>query len=214
MSAWESPIIRISTGFLNTVNETVIANQAGIAGFSKFAGQLGKTLWVDSSQIAALFNSAIGTLYAGRYRYVRRRAADDNSPALGVGKIVFWDSTVTGGLANYQITSDENLSSTANAVLMAGIAIGDIDPGSYGFIQDMGLVNVKFRSVLTASGAPGIDVYAAAVGDTGSDQGTADVLTTDSTAVANQRYLGNAIGTPAGSSLTQVLLNMKNTLLP
>jgi hypothetical protein len=208
MQAWESPIIRISTGFLNTVNDTVIANSAGITGRSKFAGQLGKNLWVSQEQIAGITNTTIGTLYGGAYQYIRRRATDDNSPALGAGKIAFWDTVVTGWNSAFQVTTDENLSSADNAVMIAGIFINNIEPGNYGFIQWLGECSVRFRSVLTAAGAIGSRVYAAGAGDVGLDQGTADVLTTDSTSLANARYLGNAFEAPTASGLKRVMLDL------
>ena len=90
-TAWESPIIRISSGLLNTVNDAAIANQVGIGSLSKFAGQLGKHVWFGPENIGQLFSATVGTLYAGRFRYVRLRSTDDASPALGVGKIIFWD---------------------------------------------------------------------------------------------------------------------------
>lgn len=204
---WESPIIRVSTGRLNTVNETIIGGQATLGSRSRYAGQLGKHLFIDATQIATMFDSTVGTLYGGRYRYVRRRAADDNSPAMAAGKIAFWDTTVTSWQEAFQVTADENLSSADNAVMIAGIFIGNIAPGSYGFICDLGLVAVRFRSVLTAAGAIGSRVYAAGAGDVGADQGTADVLTTDSTSLANARYLGRAIAAPSAGSLTNVLLD-------
>lgn len=208
MQAWESAIIRVSTGRLNTVNDTVIAGQAGIGSLSKFAGQLGKYLTVSREQIAGMYDSDVGTLYGGIYQYVRRRAADDDSPAMAAGKIAFWDTTVTSPAWQeaFQVTADVNLSSSANAIMRAGIFLGNIEPGNYGFIQILGLVNIRFRSVLTAAGAIGSPVYAADVGDTGADQGTADVLTTDSTAVANERALGYAVAAPTGGSLTLVAL--------
>jgi len=203
---WESPIIRVSSGFLNTVNDTVIANQATLGTRSRYAGQLGKHLTVSNDFIAQLTNTTIGTLYGGRYRYVRRRATDDASPALGPGKIAFWDTTLTNWQDFFQVTTDENLSSSANAVMRAGIFINNIEPGKYGFIQDLGEVYVRFRSVLTTAGAIGSPVYAAAAGDIGLDQGTLDVLTTDSTSVANERFMGYAVEAPTASGLKRILL--------
>lgn len=205
---WESPIIRISSGFLNTVNDTVIANQATLGSRSRYAGQLGKSLFVSHDQIAALTNTTVGTLYGGGYQYIRRRSTDDNSPALGPGKILFWDTTITNWQDFFQVTTDENLSSSDNAVMIAGISIGNIEPGKYGFIQWLGECYVRFRSVLTTAGAIGSRVYAAGAGDVGLDQGTADVLTTDSTSLANARYLGNAVEAPAASGLKRVMLNL------
>ncbi len=211
MSAWESPIIRISS-YLNTVNDTVIGGQASIGSRSKYAGQLGCHFWAGPSIIGQLFDPTIGTLYPGRFRYVRMREDDDASPAITPGKIVFWDTTLTNWQTLYQVTRDENLSSTDNAVMIAGIYLGGIEPGNYGFIQDLGMVNVRMRSVLTVAGAAGSRVYAAGTGDTGDDQGTADTLTTDSTSLANARYLGNAPAAPAGGALAAVLLGFHNIL--
>jgi len=90
--------------------------------------------------------------------------------------------------------------------MRAGIFINNIEPGKYGFIQDLGEVYVRFRSVLTTAGAIGSPVYAAAAGDIGLDQGTLDVLTTDSTSVANERFMGYAVEAPTASGLKRILL--------
>lgn len=210
MSAWESQIIRITTGLLNTVNDTVIGGQAGITGISKFGGQLGKTVTFTPDMIAAMFDSAVGTLYGGRFRYVKMRAADDDSPALTPGKLLFWDTTVASWYGAYQVTRDENLSSADNAVAIAGVYLGGFEPGNYGFIQELGKVPVRFRSVLTAAGAIGSRIYAAGAGDVGDDQGTADVLTADSTSLANKRQLGWADAAPVAGALANVILDFTN----
>lgn len=210
---WMSQIVRITSGRLNTVNDSVIGGGGtGASGNSKFAGQLGKCVWFAPDQIGGMYDSSIGTLYGGRYRYVRMRAGDDDSPAVGVGQILFWDTTLTNWQTLYQVTRDENLSSVDNAVMIAGIYLGGFLGGNYGFIQDLGMVPVRFRSVLPTAGAIGSRAYAAGAGDLGTDQGTADVLTTDSTSLANARYLGNAVTAPVGGSLTPVLLGYHNVI--
>lgn len=212
MQAWESQIMRITTGLLNTVNDTVIGGQSGISGASKFGGMLGKTVTFTADQIAQMYSSTVGTLYGGRFRYIKMRAEDVDSPALTPGKIVFWDTTVTNWQSAYQVTRDVNLSSASNGVVPAGIFIGGVEPGNYGFIQDMGMVPVRFRSVLTAAGAIGGPVYVSDAADTGQDQGTADSLTTDSTALANARKLGWSVTAPTAASLTNVVLDFTNLL--
>jgi hypothetical protein len=212
MQAWESQIMRITTGLLNTVNDTVIGGQEGISGVSKFKGQLGKTVTFTPDQIAQMYDSTVGTLYGGRFRYVKMRSTDDDSPAITPGKIVFWDTTVTDWWKEYQVTRDENLSTSDNAVAIAGIYLGGFEPGNYGFIQDLGMVPVRMRAVLTAAGATGSRVYAAGAGDTGDDQGTGDVLTTDSTSLANKRQLGWAPAAPTGGALANVVLDFTNVL--
>jgi len=207
-TAWESPIIRVSSGLLNSVNDSVIGGQASIGSRSKFAGQLGKHVFFNTDTIGQMFNPALVTLYPGRFRYIRTRSTDDASPALGVGKLLFWNTTLTLWQTLFEVTRDENLSSVDNAVMLAGVFIGSpATNGNYGFIQDGGMVNVRFRSVLTAAGAVGSRVYAAGAGDLGADQGTCDVLTTDSTSVANARYLGRAVTAPTGGGLSTILLD-------
>lgn len=204
---WSSQIIMVSSGQLNTVNDEVIAGQASINSRSRFAGQLGKHLFVSQDQIAALTDTDVGDLFGGRYRYVRRRAEDNDSPAMSPGHLAFWDTTITNWQTKYQVTADENLAGQADATIRAGVFIGNIEPGNYGFICDLGIVDLMFRAVLTQAGAIGSPVYAAATGDTGSDQGTGDVLVTDSTSVANERFLGWAIEAPVGNTLKQVALS-------
>lgn len=213
MSAWDSPIVRISTGQLNTVNDTVVGGQANatITPTSRFSGQLGRTVWFSPDMIGAMFDSAVGTLYGGRYRYVRMREDDDDSPTLEVGSILFWDTTVTNWQTLYQVTRDETLSSVDDAVMIAGIYLGGFAPGNYGFIQDLGMVPVLFRGTLTTAGAIGSRVFAAGAG-AGADNGLADVLTTDSTSLANARYLGNATTAPAAATLSPVLLGFHNII--
>ncbi len=212
MYPWESQIIRISTGRLNTVNDSVIGGQSGISGESKFKGQLGKVLGFTPDQIAPMYDSSVGTLYGGRFRYVRMRSADDDSPVLTPGKIVFWNTTLTNWWTLYEVTRDENLSTSDNGVAIAGIYLGGIEPGNYGFIQDLGMVPVRCASVLTGSLVTGARMYAKGAGDLGLDQGTADVLTTDSTSLANKRYLGWAPVAPVASALTNVMLDFTNVL--
>ncbi len=213
MAAWESDVIRVSTGKLNTVNDVAIGGAAqGTGTGSAYAGQLGKAVYYDPSQISTMYSSTIGTLYGGRFRYVLMRDADTDSPAVQVGQILFWDTTVANWQTAYQVTRDESLSSVDNAVMIAGIYLGGFTGGHYGFIQDAGFVPVKFRAVLTTAGAIGSRCYAAGTGNTGSDQGTADVLTTDSTSLVNARYLGRATVAPVGSGLKTVLLGFNSVL--
>lgn len=210
MSApWESPIIRITTGLLNTVNDTVIGGGPSIGSRSRYQGQLGKHVWFGPEQINQMFSSSVGTLFPGRFRYVRIRSGDDASPVPAVGKLYFWDTTLTNWQTLFQVTRDENLSSQNNAIMFAGVYIGGPQNGNYGFIQDAGMVNIRFRSVLTAAAdtTGGSRIYCAGAGDVGADQGTADILTTDSTSIANARYLGRAVGVPVAGQLAQVLLD-------
>jgi hypothetical protein len=140
---------------------------------------------------------------------VKLAAGATSNPA--VGQIVFWDDAVDAD--QYQVTTVENASSADNAVQIAGIVLSSTwTAGNYSLIQTVGMVNVKFRAVLTSAGALGSAVFAAGAG-AGADNGLADVL---SSAVAvdfadvslmQRRFLGTAIYTaPAGGATSRIML--------
>lgn len=213
---WESPIIRISSGLLNKVNDAVIGGTASIGSRSRYAGQLGKVLWVSQELIGNMYDPAVGTLYGGRYRYVRYNAAD--TPAPVVGQAAFWDTTVANWSSAYQVTRESNLSSVDNDVLMAGIFINVPTAGNYCFIQDVGQVKVKFRGTLTAAGAIGSRVFIGGAGD-GADEGLADVLTAATAATFGDiglqmsRYLGVAVEAPTSGGVKSVVLRFNNVIV-
>lgn len=204
---WDSNIARVTTGLFNTVNDLYIGGPNKIGTDARYAGQLGKILTIGNDQIAQMFDSTVGNLYGGRYQYVKRRATDPASPTLAAGKLAFWDTTVSNWQTAFQATTDENISTNQNATIRAGVWLNAVTPGNYGWIFiGGGITPIRFRSVLTASGVTGSPVYAAGAGDAGDDEGTADVLSTDSTALANEKFLGWAITAPTGGSLTNVLV--------
>ncbi len=207
---WESPIIRVTTGRLNTVNDNVAGGVESIGGRGRFTGQLGKHLWVGPDSIDNMHDSAIGTLYGGRYRYVRMRGADADSPVTAVGQVLFWDTTLTAWERRYQVTREADLSSADNAVMIAGVYLGGFDSDNYGFIQDLGMVPVLFAGVLTDAAGIGSRVYVADT--TGIDQGLGDVRTADATSLLNAQYLGVAVTLPVIDTLHAVLLDFHNAL--
>lgn len=205
----DSQILRLTSGFINTINDTVIGGISGITGASKFAGQLGKTCWLDDSMIS--YDSTMGTVYGGRFRYVRLAAA---ATAVVVGQIVFWDISVADNL--YQVTTSE-AGSVPGAQFRAGIVLNDDwTAGNYGVIQDVGPVYVQFRAALThAPAGVGVAVYCAAAG-AGADNGLADTVDTADPAnfsdvgLLQNRYLGAAIDLPTNGGLKRVNVNFQN----
>lgn len=196
----QSQIIRLPRGTINEVNDPVIGMPAtpGGLGVTKFAGQLGKWLDLDDSEL--IFNSAVGTVYGGRFQYVRLAAA---AAVPVVGQILFWDTTVADNL--YQVTTSETLSSTTAGVMRAGVCLSaSLTPGNYTVIQIMGPTNIMMRAVLTSAGAPGSGIWEAGAG--GADLGFGDVLGygTATTNVNLPRWVGTAIGTPVGGALVAV----------
>jgi hypothetical protein len=203
---FNSAIIRMTAGPINQINDAVVGMPAAPLGpgVSKFAGQLGAGIYLDDANI--LYNSAVGTVYGGHFRYVRLAAA---ATAVVVGQIVFWDLTVANNL--YQVTTSEAGSATG-ATLAAGIVLNNKwTAGNYSVIQDIGDCFVQFRGTLTGASAAGAGVYCAGAG-TGVDNGFADVQTqsTTITDIMLQRFLGTAKGTPTNGSLTLVSLKMVN----
>lgn len=206
---WNSPIVRMTTGLINTVNDSVIGGVAGISGTSKFAGQLGAPVWLDDA--ALFFDSSVGTVYGGRFRYVRLAAA---ASAVVRGQLVFWDISVADNL--FQVTTVES-GSVPGAQLRAGVVLNPSwSAGNYGFIQDVGPTYLKFRAALTQVPAGvGVAVYAAAAG-AGADNGLADVLnsadptTFSDVGLLQNRYLGSAIELPTNGGVKLVNLNLMN----
>lgn len=203
----ESIIQRLSAGAINAGSgDQYIAGTGAAFGptTSHTLGQLGRRLWIPPDQL--VYKSSVGTLYGGGYRYVRLRSAD-SAPA--IGQIAFWDTTVTNWQTAFQVTTDETLSSSAYGVLVAGIFINIITPGYYWFVQDAGMVPVKFAAALTGTPAIGNAVYVK-----GDNSATADVLegslsapTVTDIALMQQRYLGTAIVLPVAGELKAVLLS-------
>jgi hypothetical protein len=201
--------MRIPSGYLNSVNDPSIGNlTAPPFGPSPFAGQLGKQLQFTLGENANA-NASIGTVLNGTGRYVRL-AAGAGTPI--IGQIYYWDISVAENL--WQVTTAES-GSTDAAMFIAGVGLSlSPTPGNYTFIQDSGPVFTKFRATLTAAGAVGSRVYAAASG--GADLGFADVI--DSTNAAQfgdvskmiGRFLGIAEDAPTNGGLKRVNLMFKN----
>lgn len=208
---YNSAMVRLTAGAINKVNDVVVGMPGAPfgPGLSKFAGQLGQGFYLDDNNI--LYDSTTGVVYGGHFRYVRLSAT-----ALAVvrGQIVFWDTLANAADNLFQVTTAESGSADA-AMLSAGIVLNPSwTPGNYSVIQDFGPVYVKFRAVLTAAGAAGSRVFAAAAG--GADLGFADVIDSANPALFSDvskmlgRYLGVAQEAPAGAGLKRVYVTMHN----
>ncbi|MGD9935146.1 MAG: hypothetical protein AB7T37_15735 [Dehalococcoidia bacterium] len=205
----QSQILRISSGYINQVNDPVPGLSAvpGGTGVSPYFGQVGK--WLDLDDSALKFNSSVGTVWGGRFQYVKLAATATSNPA--VGQIVFWDDA--NAASEYEVTTLEDASSTPNAVQIAGIVLSNVwTAGYYSIIQTVGLVNVKFRAVLTSAGQLGSSVYAAGAG-AGADNGLADVIASATptqfgdVTLMQARFLGVAQYTaPTGGGTSRVSL--------
>ena len=78
----------------------------------------------------------------GRKVYVYVKNAED-STALSAGQVVKWDNVASGAVKRASAAGD----------LLAGVAIGDITAGNYGWIQVFGLATVLTDSSTVAGDA-------------------------------------------------------------
>jgi len=212
MSHYDSPIVRLTTGYIDTINDTVVGGGGGgtgAGGTAKTAGQLGQGFWMDDS---ILQWSSATPGYGGHFRYVRLAAA---ATAVVRGQIVFWSTIATAANNLYQVTTLES-GSVDGAMFHAGIVLNaGWTPGNYGVIQDVGICYTQFRGTLTATGAIGSRVYAAAVG-AGVDNGFADVIDSANPTLFSDvskmqgRFLGIAADAPTSGGLKRVYINFNN----
>lgn len=140
---------RVTTGFLNTQDDPVpgLSAQGTTATSQQFLGQLGAMMQLNHEAALALSKTSIGTLYAGRYQYVKFKAGTTAAPAKGLA--AFWDD-----LDDYVVTPD----APATNVGFAGVILSANTKGNYGWIQVDGLATCKFKSTVTKSGAAAGDL--------------------------------------------------------
>jgi hypothetical protein len=196
---------RISTGFLNTVNDAVDSDPTATAyiNASPNQGQIGKVFHFDDFTIQSVTNSAIATLYGGFYQYVKLYSGAA-TPALG--QALFWDlpRDVAGA---YQVTTAQAPSGTDVACQAAGVCItgGIWTPGNYAFIQIAGRATVQYRGTLTDAGAINGPVYVGT--GTGADLGLFDVIEAAAVATGDiRRFAGTQITAAANAALGQIAL--------
>lgn len=197
MGAWDSPIIRVSTGLLNTVNDEVIANQAGLAGVSKFGGQLGKILWVSNEQISQMYSSTVGTLYAGAYQYVKVASGQ----TIAVGDLLYWDQAED---ANEFVVTKAANTTTFNYQSFAGFALNAITAGYYGFIQIAGIATGRYVASITGTKAIGRPVMGSVA-----TAGRVDVIDAAVTGATQNNFLGWAVALPADGALGTIQLSQR-----
>lgn len=193
MQAFESQIIRVNSGQINTVRDTVPGGVgSGMSSdtiIPKFAGQLGKMLTVSQEQIALLTDTSVGTLYGGVYQYVRM-ATDLGTPAPVVGQALFWDPDTAPGL--FVVNDTDDLTAVPQ---VAGVYVGGPEAGEYGFIQVAGPCMVKIASSLTNAGQTGQGLSPNSAG------------LWNNTSVLNPVYAAYAIGLPVNFTLVKVQLS-------
>lgn len=213
-TAWESPIMRVNTGRLNTVNDAVVGGVESIGSRPRFGGMLGKHLWVSPDSIDNMHDSSVGDLFGGRYRYVRMQLAD---VVPIVGQVLFWSVVETEWWKRYQVTTeaDNGVGAGGEAVNIAGVCISVPTLGNFMFIQDLGIVDITSVATFTDTAVIGSRMFvdpAVAVTDEGLMDAIDDTVSPTPTNIAQGRYLGIAVELPVVDTKTQVMLNFHNAL--
>ncbi len=209
MSHYDSPIVRLTTGFIDNINDAVIGGIKGISGVSKFAGQLGQGFWLDDSMI--LWKSATPG-YGGHFRYVQLAS---NAGAVVRGQGVFWSAIAAPGNTAIQTVTTAESGSSDTGMQLAGIVLNaSWAAGNYSVIQDIGITYLQFRATLTAAGALGSRVFESASG--GADLGFFDVIDSANPTLFSDvskmmgRYAGVAQEAPTNGGLKRVNLSLRN----
>ncbi len=190
-------IIRITTGFLNTVDDVVAGGPAASGtGANQYEGQLGKVLELDAIGAAARSDTSVATLYGGIYQYVRTKAGSTIAPARGLDAS---PDAATAGLTDYVVTPDLQ---TGNA-LAAGIYLSALTKAQYGFIQVAGIADVQGVASYTKAAAVGdwLFVTTGALVDNLADA-------TGITSVEQRSFVGVAEELPVDNTITRVLLGL------
>lgn len=135
--------IRVTTGYVDTVNDDFPGGGQAAPGFAP--GQLGAraTLAADSGDISNSLNR-----YEGTVQYIQTLSTDTTAPAIGYE--AFWSDR-----SNYIVTT---AGATAGLENFAGIFLGSITPGKYGFIKvrEGGRTLVNFSGQVPAAGSQAV----------------------------------------------------------
>ena len=191
----EQAIVRTSLPALNDINDAYPANNTpSMSGATNtYAAQLGARVWLDGNPGGVRYDSTIGTLYGGKYQYVKTTAGTSN--AYAKGQPVFWTD-----FENYVTTSD---CTAALVGKMAGFCLCTVTKGNYCWIQTAGKATVLFKSAMTAATPADGDLVVI-----DATAGQADVLTQSGqpTYLILKAAIGVALAVPTSGNASLVLL--------
>ena len=206
MYGFDKKAVWIGTGskYINAVNDAVVGGQIqslpAIVVISQGEQTLpGDRIVMDDATALLLSQTSVGTLWGGVYQYVQVISTATAAPAVG-GLAFLLAANIGSASVPYQISSDAQ-PAVATPGYFAGVFINALTKGNYGWIQVAGIANVLFDSALTATSvAATVSAKVSAAVASTADAGVA--LTT----VTNAWVFGVAIGTPATSTLSKVLI--------
>jgi hypothetical protein len=187
--------VRVSTGKINTVDDSAIGGAAGsMPGVTgRCPGQLGQVIELSEEEAQKIDTA----LHGGSYKYVQFKAASAQSNAKG--QLLFY---ATAADEEVHIATPDP--TTAALSRIAGVALNAVTKGNYGFIQVDGLATIRTKSSVTDTTD---GVHAVAVSDTvGKVDGIADG--TAVTALTARSRIGTFAEAPANDSLKLVHLSL------
>lgn len=189
--AYTNPIIRVTTGNIATVNDSQPGGPS-TDGLGRCPGMVGQV--IELSEVGA--QQMASTLHAGKYQYVQFQSGSTNSNARG--QVVEFATAAKEEV--FIVNPDPT---TAGLARPAGIALGAVTKGNYGFIQVEGLATVLCKASVTTTTDGTIGVY---VSDTvGAVDSLADATTTTNLQI--KAVLGTFAEAPANGALK--LLNVR-----
>ena len=203
----EQPFAEVSTGQMNTVNDTVAGGTLNAAGQAQYAGTLGQRIWLDGTTTGGKYNPAIGTVYGGEFQYVRIYLSSTATPTLGYPVAWAWDQD-NSCFEDYTVTTDCN--SALRTGRIAGILLSAPTKGNYTWIQVSGKATVQFVTSLTAATPADGDLLIVA-----SASGLVDDLTqtTQPTMAQLKAVIGTAIGAPVSNTTGLCLLRRQGEVV-
>jgi hypothetical protein len=181
-------IVRQTNRYLNDVNDP-LAGQS-VTGGEEFPGQLGATMVLNAGEALKLSDTAVGTLYAGKYQYVKFLSTQSGTTV--VGGPVYWSDA-----DNFLVTADV----PTNGAGFAGVAISVPTKGNYAWIQTRGKAKLQCKGTVTASSkAIGDPVQTSTIGAFDDVDGTQTYL-------IQARRVGQWLEAPADGALKLAVLS-------
>lgn len=186
---------RVTTGFLNTVNDPspgvpLVSPSGSIV--QPYTGQVGGDTYLSAADALKLSDvTNTGTLFEGIYKYVQFLST--STAANARGQVVFWNNR-----SQYIVTPD---AAVGNLGKVAGICLNVVTKGNWGFIQVAGKASLLFKASLVTP----YDGAMVTVDPTPTNLAT--TIPTDATAVTAamlRSVLGIADGLPASSAISLV----------
>jgi hypothetical protein len=207
----------LSNKFLNDVNDSTLGGvtvslPAGAPTPAVSQTLTGDKIVLDDATALALSDTTVGTLFGGIYMYVQTLSSATAVPARGTA--AFWRATdLPGGATQaYQVTSDAQPTTTL-PTFFAGVYLGALAKGNFGWIQIGGVASCLFDSAISAATVGGYVVPRGIAGVAATVASTFDVgaavATPASVAIANAQIAGSvgvAIVLPVVSTVTTVLI--------